>query len=107
MRIEDLVRIIDMINDKSKVVSEVTDVTKSVIAKDPDALNSKIVQYLVKGHLGEPMYDTIQKLYHNIIGMNDADVNPDIVDIVEDRQDSNSSVSSDVAIRYVVKGQGD
>jgi len=108
LRIEDLVRIIDIIDNNSKVVNEITGITKDVIAKDPDALNNNLVEYLVKSHFGEPLYDTIKDLYHNIMcvngaDINRADINPEVVDNVRDCQDA----SADVNIKYFVKNQGD
>ncbi|MGV8171791.1 MAG: hypothetical protein ACP5OA_03815 [Candidatus Woesearchaeota archaeon] len=103
LRIEDLVRIIDIIDNNSKVVNEITGITKGVIAKDPDALNNNLVEYLVKSHFGEPLYDTIKDLYHNIMCVNGADINPEVIDKVQKCQDA----SADVNIKYVVKNQGD
>jgi hypothetical protein len=64
----DLVQIIDIIDDTFKMISEFTEITKFVIAKDPKALDNPLVEQIIKTHLGESMYDKIQKIYHNIIG---------------------------------------
>jgi len=63
-----LVQIIDIIDTNSKLVSEVTGVAKNIIAKDPNALDNSFLEYVIKNHFGESMYDRIHKIYQDIIG---------------------------------------
>jgi hypothetical protein len=68
MSINTLVQIIDKLEKNSKVVSEVTTITKEILAKNPRALENNLAEQVIKSHLGESMYDKIQKIYQNIIG---------------------------------------
>jgi hypothetical protein len=64
----DLAQIIDIIDNNSQMISEITGITKSVIAKDPKALDNALFENVIKNHFGESMYDKIKKIYHDIIG---------------------------------------
>jgi len=64
----DLTKIIEVIDVNSKVISDITNVAKNVIAKNPNALDDSFVEYSIKSHFGESMYNKIQKIYQNIIG---------------------------------------
>ena len=64
----DLAKLIDVIDINSKLISEVTGIAKNVISKDPNALSNNIVEFTIKSHFGESMYDRVQNIYHNIIG---------------------------------------
>ena len=124
-------RIIDIIDNNSKIVSEVTGITKGVIAKDPDALNTGLIEYLVKNHLGEPMYDTLQKLYKDYLSSKNAATNPqpatpsdiqsgiqssiqpdalsnnDVLNACDYRNMNCQDVSGDVNVQYIIKNEGD
>lgn len=65
---DNLTQIIDMIDNNSKNISEVTGITKNILAKDPSALDNAFAENIIKNHFGESMYDKIQKIYHDIIG---------------------------------------
>lgn len=103
MDVNDLARIIEIVDAKSKVISEVTGLTKGLIAKDPDALQNRLAEYLIKNHFGEPMYDMAQKLYHKLIGVDIVDVDAEIVDTVQNFQDAGANVN----VKYVVRNKGD
>ena len=64
----DLTKIIEAIDVNSKVISDITNVAKNVIARNPNALDDSFVEYSIKSHFGESMYTKIQKIYQNIIG---------------------------------------
>jgi hypothetical protein len=68
MSVDNLVKIINVIDNNSKMVGEVTNITKGILAKDPKALDSELVEHVIKNHFGESMYDKIQKIYQELIG---------------------------------------
>jgi hypothetical protein len=68
MGVDNLAKIIDVIDLNSKLVSDITNVAKNVIAKDPKALDNSFLEFTIKSHFGESMYDKLQKIYQDIIG---------------------------------------
>jgi len=64
----DLAKLIDVIDENAKLISNITTVAKNVIAKNPEALNNSILENVIKANLGESMYDKIRKTYQEFIG---------------------------------------
>jgi hypothetical protein len=65
---DDLVKLIDVIDSNSKIIGDVAGVAKNILAKDPNALDNSFLEFAIKSHLGESMYDRIHKIYQDIIG---------------------------------------
>ncbi|MGV8087345.1 MAG: hypothetical protein ACP5N1_06970 [Candidatus Woesearchaeota archaeon] len=64
---DDIAKLVDVIDDRSKLVGEITGVIKNVISKDPKAFDDNFVAYMIKNTLGESNYDLFKKVYIDII----------------------------------------
>ena len=72
MDVDDLAHIIDIVDNNSRIVNEVTGITKSLLAKDPKALDGNLAEYLIKNHFGESTYEILHKIYHDIVGFDNG-----------------------------------
>ncbi len=64
----DLARLIDVIDENAKLINDITTVAKNVIAKNPEALDTTVIQDVIKNNFGDSMYDRIRKSYQEFIG---------------------------------------
>ena len=64
----DLARLIDIVDENAKVITDMTSLAKDVLAKNPQALDAPIIRDMIKANLGESVYDKIRKTYLGFIG---------------------------------------
>jgi hypothetical protein len=62
-----IAKLVDAIDDRSKLVSEITGVVKGVISKDPKAIDDNFAAYFLQNTFGESNYNSIRKIYLDII----------------------------------------
>jgi hypothetical protein len=65
---EKIMGLLDLIGDNSKFINDISGVAKSIMSKDPGALDGSVVEHIIKSNFGESMYDKIRKTYIEIIG---------------------------------------
>lgn len=65
--IDDLTRLVDFVDDRSKFVGEITGIIKGVVSKDPGALDDNFAEYILKNTFGESKYDLFRNIYLDII----------------------------------------
>ena len=65
--IDNITKIIEVVDDRSKIINEITGIVKSVISKDPKAMDDNFAAYFLKNTFGESSYETIKKVYLDII----------------------------------------
>jgi len=65
--IDNVTKIIEAVDDHSKLINDITGIIKSVISKDPKAIDDNFAEYFLKNTFGESNYDIIKKVYLDII----------------------------------------
>ncbi len=71
--IDNIVKIIDIVDYRSKLVSEITTTAKEVLSKDPKAIDNNFAAYFLKNTFGESEYNKIRKIYLDIIDAKESD----------------------------------
>ena len=65
---DDLTKLIEAIDENTKLVNNITSIAKNVIAKNPDALDNTLVQDIVTNSFGVSVYEKLRKSYQEFIG---------------------------------------